>query len=369
MNLMGFKKNKFVKYFVTLVILASCSSTSRNLASNSNQPKNSNINNTFESLKEYQSFFINDLNLIQEAIQEGDFDQKKLNNAKLLKRNYERVLSRSSYSIQLNSEQQYSKEIIDLSFHLNLPIKISWVNQGKRNLPANLLLSKINGFCSSIYEDSLKSIFNVIQDPESTIIIYSPQYKFLLKMFESSIIDKKAIELNSFAFQEFVSEILGVDESNNRFKKISSLNPNQNLKFSPRSRSDFTHIILMVNPESYKAIVPSLRYHGENKFIYLNFISSLEDLNSPLQLLDYEDSLIQLSKTAIGLIQDKSMSSLENFLERSILRDWLLTEVLRQAGVQSASINGMTGQLFFNAGKCTQREMPISKMKAKLLST
>ena len=80
MNLMGFKKNKFVKYFVTLVILASCSSTSRNLASNSNQPENSNINNTFESLKEYQSFFINDLNLIQEAIQEGDFDQKKLNN-------------------------------------------------------------------------------------------------------------------------------------------------------------------------------------------------------------------------------------------------------------------------------------------------
>ena len=125
----------------------------------------------------------------------------------------------------------------------------------------------------------------------------------------------------------------------------------------------------MVNPESYKAIVPSLRYHGENKFIYLNFISSLEDLNSPLQLLDYEDSLIQISKTAIGSIQDKSMSSLENFLERSILRDWLLTEVLRQAGVQSASINGMTGQLFFNAGKCTQREMPISKMTAKLLST
>ncbi|MDG0965664.1 MAG: hypothetical protein P8O80_00065, partial [SAR86 cluster bacterium] len=75
---MGFKKNKFVKYFVTLVILASCSSTSRNLASNSNQPENSNVNNTFESFKEYQSFFINDLNLIQEAIQEGDFDQKKL---------------------------------------------------------------------------------------------------------------------------------------------------------------------------------------------------------------------------------------------------------------------------------------------------
>ncbi len=125
----------------------------------------------------------------------------------------------------------------------------------------------------------------------------------------------------------------------------------------------------MVDPESYKALVPALRYHGENKYIYLNFISSLEDLNSPLQLIDYEDTLIQLSTTALGSIRDKNLSSLEGFLERSILRDWLLIEVLKQAGVQSASINGMTGKLFFNAGRCTRRDIPMHEMRAELLST
>ena len=366
---MDFKKNKFVKYFITLVILASCSSTSRNLDSDTDQLQDSDGNNNFESLKGYQSFFINDINLIQEAVEKESLNQKELNNVRVLKRNYERILSRSSYNIQLSSVQQYSKDIIDLSIQLNLPINISWVDEGQHNPPMNLLSSKINGFCSSIYEDSLKSIFSTIEKLESTIIIYSPQYKYLFEILESNIVNNYAVELNSSAFQEFASTTLGVDESKNRFKKISNLNPNQNLKFLPRSRSDFTNIIMMVNPESYKALVPALRYHGENKYIYLNFISSLEDLNSPLQLLDYEDTLIQLSTTALGSIRDKNLSSLEGFLERSILRDWLLIEVLKQAGVQSASINGMTGKLFFNAGRCTKRDIPMHKMRAELLST
>ena len=36
--------------------------------------------------------------------------------------------------------------------------------------------------------------------------------------------------------QAFSAEILGINISNQRFRKISNLNPNQSLNFSPRSR-------------------------------------------------------------------------------------------------------------------------------------
>ena len=62
------------------------------------------------------------------------------------------------------------------------------------------------------------------------------------------------------------------------------------MNFNPRSRSDIKQIIMLLNPQEFKAMIPALRYHGGNKFKYINFISSLEGLDNSLQLLDYEDS-------------------------------------------------------------------------------
>ena len=52
-------------------------------------------------------------------------------------------------------------------------------------------------------------------------------------------------------------------------------------------------------------MIPALRYHGGNGFKYINFISALEDILNPHQLLDYEDSFIPISEYITTQIIEK----------------------------------------------------------------
>ena len=151
--------------------------------------------------------------------------------------------------------------------------------------------------------------------------------------------------------------------------KISNLNPNQNLNFSPRPRSDFKQIIIILNPQEYKSMIPSLRYHGGSNFIYLNFISSLEEISTPLQLLDYEDSWTPASIYLTSKIKNDEPASLKNFLELGALHEWLLLQILKQAGVQSAKINGVTGSIVYQSNSCAKRDIPLQRISSDLISS
>ena len=118
------------------------------------------------------------------------------------------------------------------------------------------------------------------------------------------------------------------------------------MNFNPRSRSDIKQIRMLLNPQEFKAMIPALRYHGGNKFKYINFISSLEGLNNSLQLLDYEDSYTPISFFLSNKIQNEGMKSIEDHLKYGVLSDWLLDQVFKQAGVQSATKNGVYRDYF-----------------------
>ena len=115
-------------------------------------------------------------------------------------------------------------------------------------------------------------------------------------------------------------------------------------------------------------MIPALRYHGGKKFKYVNFITSLEDLNDPLQLLDYEDSYTPVSNLISRRSKYDGSRSTENFLEYGILGDWLLTQVLTQANVQSAKINGAMGTIFYKSNSCAKRVISMQKISPDLFS-
>ena len=367
---MIFKKNKFVAYISTLIILASCSTTSKNLLSNSTKiPEAANDRNLNE-IYNYQGYFVNDVEIIQQAIKSGTLNQEQLKDAKLLKKNYQKILAKDKFLLQLNPYHQHSEELIKLIYQLNLPINISWTDIKKSSLQENLLSTKINGFCSSLYNDSILSINKEInKSTDSILVIYSQEYESLLQSLESYNSSISTLKFKSFNFQEFTAETLGINSSKRRFKKISNLNPNQNLKFMPRSRSDVQQIVLLIKSQDYKAMIPSLRYHGGNKFKYLNFVSSLEEINDPLQLLDYEDSFVPISIFLSKKIQNNNSVSLEKFLEQGVLNDWLIIQVLKQSGVQSAKINGVTGTIIYKLNSCAKREIPLQRISADLFSS
>jgi len=174
------------------------------------------------------------------------------------------------------------------------------------------------------------------------------------------------VKYDSSDFQEFSAEILEINSSKKRFNKISKINPNQNLNFTPRPRYDFKQIIILLNPKEYKSMIPALRYHGGNSFKYLNFISSLEAINAPLQLQDYEDSWAPISVYTISKIQKDNAESLERYLEVGALNEWLILQVLQQAGIQSAKINGITGEIIYKSNGCAKREIPLKKISTNL---
>ena len=366
---MIFKKNRYPKHFIALVILASCSTTSKNLNLDSVELIEEDNSKDFSQIQSYQSFFDNDLETIQAAIDSQMLDKRQLNNAKILKKNYQKILKKKKYSLRLQPNNKYSAELIELTYRLNLPINIIWDEKKQFLLTKNLLSQKINGFCSSIYTDAIESIHEEInKNSDSILILYSDEYELFansLKQEKTKFITRRYNSNNS---QEFAAEILGISSSNKRFKNISSLSPNQNLNFTPRPRSDFKQIVILLNPEEYRSVIPALRYHGGNRFKYLNFISSLEEISTPLQLLDYEDVFVPISSYLTSNMQKDSSISLERFLEQAALHEWLLVQILKQAGVQSAVINGETGSIFYQSNSCTKRKIPLQKISTDLFS-
>ena len=121
-----FKKNKYLTLQITLFILASCSTTSKNLDLNKAELVEERTPKEFMEIYDYQSFFNNDLKTIQAAIDSQILSQTEINTAKILKRNYQKILTKKSYSLMLESNYQYSKELIELIYKLNLPVSIFW---------------------------------------------------------------------------------------------------------------------------------------------------------------------------------------------------------------------------------------------------
>ena len=116
-------------------------------------------------------------------------------------------------------------------------------------------------------------------------------------------------------------------------------------------------------------MIPALRYHGGSHFKYINFVSSLEEISNPLQLLDYEDSWAPISKYITKKIQENELESLERSLELGALHEWLLIQILEQAGVKSAKINGVTGSVIFKSNSCAKREIPLQKISTDFFSS
>ena len=367
---MIYKKNKYVIHVLVLFILASCSSTSENSIISSDELQAKSFQRDLQDIYSYNKFFESDIEMLQQIIDNRKLGQTELRDTKLLKKNYQKILAKNQYKIEFNPSQKYSKKIIELIYQSNLPINITWSEDKSELIPADLLRRKIKGFCSNLYDDSISSINKEIsRSADAVLVIYSEEYTSMVKKIKTTNSEIHTVKYDSNNFQEFAAEILEINLSKNRYKKISNLNSNQTMNFIPRSRSDIQQIVMFLRPQEFKAMIPSLRYHGGNNFKYINFVSSLEELNDPLQLLDYEDSYSPISKLLSRKILNKSLTSMEEFLEYGVLNEWMLSNIFKQAGVQSAKIDGATGIINYDSSTCSRRDIPFQKISSDLFSS
>ena len=132
------KKNKYFKHVLSLLILASCSTTPENLITSYNESFLKDYQRDLQDIDAYNSFFENDLEIIQQAIDNQKLSQSELRDIKLLKKNYQKILKTNKYQIKLNPRQEYSEELIKLIYQFNLPINISWDENKPKMIPKDL---------------------------------------------------------------------------------------------------------------------------------------------------------------------------------------------------------------------------------------
>ena len=105
------KKNKYVKRFLSLLILASCSSTPINLITSSDQSYSKVFKRDLQDIRAYNAFFKSDLEIMQGIIDDQKISQSELRDLKLLKKNYQKILKKNKYQIELNPNQKYSEKL------------------------------------------------------------------------------------------------------------------------------------------------------------------------------------------------------------------------------------------------------------------
>ena len=88
------KKNKYIKHVLTLLILSSCSTTSENLITSSNESISKDHERDLQNINAYDSFFLNDLEILKQKIDNQQISQSALGDIKLLKKNYQKFLKK-----------------------------------------------------------------------------------------------------------------------------------------------------------------------------------------------------------------------------------------------------------------------------------
>ena len=364
------RKNTVITFISSIVILASCTSANIN---HSNENFISEESIQVKGLKQYfgyRDFSVKAIRELDLYIKDSKLSSKELNDLQKLRSNIKKIASKEAFIIYAEKSNIYSFELIQLIYSVDLPIEIKWDQSDKKNISQNILSEAPLGFCSTLYEDALETIAaEVSSAPNSALLVYSDAFSdkknFLTDQFP---------KVNSIIYKEgdpqlFAAETLGINSSNKRFKKITSLNPNQKLEFLSRPRDDVQKIFLLLEPSQFQSVLPAFKYHGRGKFQYVNFISSLVALNNTSQLLDLENSSVPLSDRISQAIRSKEIVSLEGIMQRSMLNDWILIEIIKQAGIRSADIDGMTGTLKFQRNNCTTRNLPIHRINSNWINS
>ena len=354
--------------FITAAILASCSSATINypneLSKSNKTFKETDINKYFR-YQDFSGSSLEDLDTLNSRLQTN-----RTKEIKNLRSNINKILSKKQFTLTLKSSEIYSFKLMELIYSFGLPISIQWDQSDKKDIFQSSVTEKISGFCSSIYGDAQKSISKKINNLQlSTLLLYSTRYENIQKLLSKQFPEMQTIQFSEGDEQKFASIVLGINKSKERFKKIANLNPNQELKFDPRPRGDIKNIVLLLEPDQYQSVLPAFRYHGGDKFQYINFISSLENLDTVNQLLDFENSLIPFPFYLSEKIQSKEILSMEKIMQLSMLNDWLILEIIKQAGIQNAKISGMTGNLSYQRGSCTKRVIPMQRIGSTWLTS
>ena len=292
-------------------------------------------------------------------------------------RNTKKLQDRQATNLTIKIDEKYKKILIQASINIDTEFNLIFVNNAKNIISKNILNEALPGFCNSFQDDQLSSIEAVIfsdsvLDGKETLVIYENTFKGQERRLNSNFSNLRSVLFSDEGYEQFASNVLGVSDSSERYKRINALLPNVKINNIPRVREDIKNIYFLMSYKNAKGLVPAFRYNysiGINSYASSNLIENVNNING---IVDFE-SLIMPAPNHFGddifLDQFKKNASIKDRLIFDNLYDLLLTSYLSQSGIKEAVVNGRSGILHLKEGKCISRKLPLKRINSEGIFT
>ena len=193
------------------------------------------------------------------------------------------------------------------------------------------------------------------------MVIYNKNYKSYVSNLKQKFPTASFSELKSNDYDEFISKILNIKESKDRKNTLQGLDKNTNLVFLPRKNQNLKKIFIILDYKDAKAIVPILKSYVLDFPIFATN-DLLYEIADPKKILDFEGLFFPLNSKTMSLFmeQDLKMTNLKDEFDKTILRELLLQEKLREADIKKSYIKTNLSDVEYNLNSCNRRTISIS---------
>jgi hypothetical protein len=327
-------------------------------------------------LLKYESLDINETYKVIEDVSDNLSPYGK-NIIEGILRNTKKLQGRRATNLTIKIDEKYKKILIQASINIDTEFNLIFINNAKNIISKNILNEALPGFCNSFQDDQLSSIEAVIFsdsvfDGTETLVIYENTFKGQERRLNSNFSNLRSVLFSDEGYEQFASNVLGVSDNSERYKRINALLPNVKINNIPRVREDIKNIYFLMSYKNAKGLVPAFRYNysiGINSYASSNLIESVNNING---IVDFE-SLIMPAPNHFGddifLDQFKKNASIKDRLIFDNLYDLLLTSYLSQSGIKEAVVNGRSGILYLREGKCISRKLPLKRINSEGIFT
>ena len=200
-------------------------------------------------------------------------------------------------NLAINIDEKYKNTLIKAAANIDAKINLIFVRDTENIVSKDILNEALPGFCNSFQLDQLNSIEEVIFsnnefEQKETLIIYENNFKNQERRLSNNFNNVRSVLFSNERYEEFASNVLGVAESTERYKKINALLPNIKINNIPRVRQDINNIYFLMSYKNAKGLVPAFRYNYSiniNSYASSNLIESINNING---IVDFESLII-----------------------------------------------------------------------------
>ena len=274
-------------------------------------------------------------------------------------------------NLELKTSNKNKEMILESMLEQNIVSSLEFNKEGSYRLDDNILDSNLKYFCNGFIKDQNLYLESLVFESskiknKKVLIIFSGSFEEYANELQKRHPNHLYFYLDKDNYEGVIKEIFNVQNSIDKYIKISKLDKNLKIDHSPRIRNDISRIYFLLDYGFGKTVVPLVR----NYAFKIDSYSSSEifhDANSVKKLVDFENLFTPLSGQLIKQMQQtNNIENIRNELEKLLIKDFLLIEQVYQNNLFDKNILlNTSNQKIRNNNKCVNRKFSIYKISSK----